>query len=274
MSATEQNTEHVQEYGLFAEERHQRILELLADDSRVLVNELSDRFGVSAATLRNDLRELEQKGKLRRTHGGAVALEPNVTERPAGDALIEQHGAKQAIGRAAAALVHDGDTLICDSGSTTLEFIRALGKKRGLTIITNDFMISTEAERTIPQSNIFFLGGTVRMGFHYTMGSTTVNALAHLSAPTAFLATSAFSFERGFTTHMPDLALFKRTLIEHSERRIMLMDSSKIGTFTTVNFAELSDVSTLIVDDGISEADRKRIEEAEDAPNLLIADSL
>lgn len=262
-----------QERGLFAEERQQRILAILSERSRVLVNELSEYFGVSTATLRNDLRELEQEGKLRRTHGGAVAIESRIPEQLAEAAISEHHNAKQAIGKAAAELVHDDDVLFCDSGSTTLEFIRALAGRRNLTIITNDFLIASESERVITQSNIIFLGGSVRTGFHYTVGSATIDTLSCLSAPTAFLATSAFSFERGFSIHTLDLALFKQMLIDRSEQHIMLLDSSKIGAFTTVNFAQLSDISTLIVDDFISEKDRIRLEDTEDGPNIIIAPS-
>ncbi|AEB07058.1 transcriptional regulator, DeoR family [Coriobacterium glomerans PW2] len=256
---------------LFAEERRNRILELLASESRVLVGDLSMRFGVSPATLRNDLRDLDAAGLLRRTHGGAVVREAVAVEQPADTAFAEHQEAKIAIGARAAQLVRDGETIFCDSGSTTFEFVRALASRRGITLITNDYAIASEAERLLPDCSINLLGGSVRNGFHYTTGSSAIDALMRFSAPLAFLAASAFSFERGFTVHTTDLSNFKRRMIERSERCVMLMDSSKIGTFTTVTFAELSDVSELVTDGRISSSDRLRFESCGESPIITIA---
>ncbi len=257
---------------LFAEERRQRILDELNQSGRILVNDLSDRFGVSSATLRNDLRDLEAAGLLQRTHGGAVPAPRDsiMAEHSAEAALSENQPAKVAIGRRAAELVHDGDTLFCDSGSTTIELVRACAGKRGLTIITNDYCIAAEAEHLIPDVTITLLGGNVRDGFHYTMGSMTVQMLSKLSAPTAFLAASAFSSERGFTVHTLDLASFKHMMLKRSERHVVLMDSSKFDHFTTATYADLSDMDMLITDAGISEGDRQLIERHPNGPQLVI----
>lgn len=256
---------------LFAEERRRRILEMLSRDSRVLVSDLAERFGVSQATLRNDLRELEAAGLLRRTHGGAVAVDSLVTE-PSADAAQSVNGsAKVAIGRRAAELVHEGDVIFCDSGSTTAELVRQLPPMSDLTIITNDFNVALMAERRLAGCSIVFIGGTVRNGFHYTTGSVAVERVGRLFASTAFVAANAFSFERGFTTHAVEVAAYKRKLIEHAEKTCMLMDSSKVGTVAMVTFAQLGDVSVLVTDSGITEADRHRILQAEDAPKLVIA---
>ena len=258
---------------LFAEERRQRILDELDRSGRIIVNDLSDRFGVSTATLRNDLRDLESAGLLQRTHGGAVpsAREQVIVEHSAEAALSENQAAKIAIGRRAAEFVRDGDTLFCDSGSTTIELVRACANRRGLSIITNDYIIAAEAERLLTDVSIMLLGGNVRNGFHYTMGASTVQMLQRLSAPLAFLAASAFSSERGFTVHTLELATFKRTLLERADRRIVLMDSSKFDHFTTVSYADLPDVDVLVTDDGISAADRQLVERATGGPELVIA---
>ena len=260
------------EKNLFAEERRERILDTLASDSRVLVNDLSERFGVSSATLRNDLRELEGAGLLRRTHGGAVAMESQAIEHSAEQALSEHEAAKAAIGRAAAAQVHDGEIVLCDSGSTTIEFVRALSGRHGLTIVTNDYTIAAEVERLLSDCTTVLLGGVVRPGFHYTMGFPTIESLSHLSAPVAFIAASAFSFERGFSVHTLDLASFKRTMISRAERRVVLLDSSKFNQFTTVSFADLQDIDEIITDSDIPDDVRARIESMDNGPKLTIAE--
>lgn len=254
---------------LFAEERRRRILDMLSSDSRVLVNDLSERFGVSAATLRNDLRDLEGAGLLRRTHGGAVSIETKAVELSADIAQAENSSAKSAIGRAAAARVEEGDVIFCDSGSTTVEMIRALPALQDLTIITNDATIVFETEKRLPGCRIIALGGIVRNGFHYTMGAPTVDQVSHLSATKAFVASSAFSFDRGFSTHTVDLSLFKRKLIERSREAYVLMDSSKFGTFATSTFATLDDVDVLVTDSGIDSKVRPLIDES--GTELVIA---
>ena len=251
---------------LFAEERRRKILDAVSRDSHVLVNELSEQFGVSTATLRSDLRALEAENLLKRTHGGAVAVDAIAVEHSADQALLERTSAKQLIGRAAAELVHDGDTLFCDSGSTTVDLVRALTGRNYLTVITNDYTVAAEAERNLPNSSIVLLGGVLRNGFHYTMGAATVDSVSRLSASLAFIATSAFSFERGFSVHTLDLAAFKRKIIERADRSVVLMDSSKFDTFAMASYAELDDISALVTDSGISEKNRELI--AANAPEL------
>lgn len=256
---------------LFAEERRRRIVDMLSRESRVLVSDLSKHFGVSTATLRNDLRDLEAAGLLRRTHGGAMALETPVIEHAADVAQSEHNGAKTAIGHVAASLVEPGDVIFLDSGSTTLELIRAIDETPGLTFITNDATHVLAIESRLSGCNIVQLGGTVRNGFHYTIGAATVDQARRLSATKAFIATNAFSIERGFSTHSIELTAYKRTMIERSRQTIVLMDSSKFGTFAASTFAALDDIDTLVTDSGIPDATRARIEGIEDGPDLITA---
>lgn len=256
---------------LFAEERREQILSLLARDARVYVSELAERFGVSAATLRSDLRELEAAGLLKRTHGGAVAVDSIMTEHPANEAAAEHQVQKRAIAERAAELVHDGDTFFIDSGTTTIELIRALKGRRGLTVLTNDLMIACEAESLLVGPTIVLMGGVVRQGFHYVTGSMADEFANRFSAPVAFMAASAFSFEKGLTVPTTDVATCKRVMLSRCDRHVLLMDSSKFGHYATVAYASMSDFSAFITDDGISDDDRERIQEMPDGPDLIIA---
>lgn len=254
------------EKNLFAEERRQTIVDTVTRDSRATVSDLAERFGVSTATLRNDLRDLEASGLLRRTHGGAVALEVVAHEHSADVALGEHSGAKASIGAAAAGFVHDGDTIFCDSGPTTLELVKALPALSNITLITNDFKIALAAEMGLADPTIIVLGGTVRNGFHYAMDSSTIDTVSLLSATTSFIAASAFSFDRGFSVHTLELANYKRKMIARSEKRIALLDSSKMGSFTTATFAQLTDFDVFVTDGDMAQRDRERIKQS--APNL------
>lgn len=119
--------------------------------------------------------------------------------------------------------------------------------------------------------SIITLGGVLRNGFHYNTGVMTISQAESFNANTAFLATSAFSFKKGFSTHSADVVEFKRKLIENSERTIMLMDSSKIDKVAMVSFAHLDDITTLVTDSGIEDSDRERFLSSDDAPGLVIA---
>lgn len=253
---------------LFAEERRKRIVDTVSKESRVLVSDLSERFGVSQATLRNDLRNLEAANLLKRTHGGAVSLEVVAREKPADAAITVNRTAKELIGAEAAKFVSDGDVIFCDSGSTTLEMVRALPALEDITILTNDYKIALSAENRLKSPRIVLLGGTVRNGFHYALDSSTIDGASMLSATIAFVAASAFSFDRGFSVHTMDLANFKRVLIDRSEKRMLLLDSSKMGCYTTATFAQLDDFDAMVCDRGMSREDEQTIRET--VPSLRL----
>ena len=132
---------------MFAEERQNQILQLLRRQKKLLVSELCDTFGVSPATIRNDLNDLERQGLLRRTHGGAIAgtkinFEPTSVEKD-----VANREQKMAIGQAAAELVEEGDTIAVDTGTTTYYLAQALSGKSRLTVVTPDLVIARTAGR-------------------------------------------------------------------------------------------------------------------------------
>ncbi len=127
---------------LFAEERQSRILKLLKKEHKVLVPQLCELYGVSPATIRNDLNDMESRGLLKRTHGGAIlntkmGFEQNVEQK-----LTRNSREKEAIAKIAAEYVEDGDAIAIDTGTTTLAFARCLTEKKNLTVITNDLNIA------------------------------------------------------------------------------------------------------------------------------------
>lgn len=257
---------------LFARERQAKIVELLSQQSKVYVNELSELFGVTPATIRNDLSQLETEGMLIRCHGGAIPagtvdnLEVDVETRKA-----LRTNEKARIGVAAATFVEDGDVIFIDSGTTTREFVASLETKRDLTIITNDITIAAEAERSIKGVNVVLLGGMMRVGFHCSQGPETISMASRFSAKKLFMSTDSFSLKRGFTTFAPEQAALKQELIRQSEMRFMLVDSSKIETNSMIRFAELSDYDYFITDRGIPDKVNLAISSAEGGPKLVIA---
>ena len=253
---------------LFLEERQQRIQEMVEESSTITIAQIVDAFGVSAATARKDLRELESQGKVRRTHGGAMSIESNERELRAATSVSVAHEEKVRVAHAAAKLVKDGDTFLVQAGTTNLEFVRALRGKHNLTIITNDTMISTEADALLPDSSVIQLGGRIREGFHYTEGVVPTREVDQLMVPTVYLCTNAFSFEQGFSAHRLEQAAWLAQLMEHSRRHVILLDSTKMGVSAAVHHNDLSDFDVLVTDTGVSEEYRARF--ASEAPNLKV----
>lgn len=232
---------------MFAELRRKEIAKLVQEKGTVTVEDLCAMYSVSAATIRNDLTELERVGALQRTHGGAIGhsfvnYEPTSQEKE-----IKNVVQKQAIARKAMEYIHPGDVIVLDTGTTTYELAKLVGKIANLTVITNDLKIACLLE----QSNtitVILLGGTVRHQFHCTYGTSVVNALDALYVNTAFLATNGLSLRRGLSTPSMEIAEIKRKIISISDQVILLADSSKQGQESFASFAQLEEVNTLITD--------------------------
>ncbi len=256
---------------LFAEERRRIILEMLARDQHVLVRDLTKKFNVSAATLRSDLRDLENEGLLKRTHGGAVSRESLTTDYPTEIAALETAHLKAAIGAEGAKLVKPGDAIFVDSGSTTLEFMRALAGKSAVNVITHDLSVAIMAESVLSQGTVTVTGGIIRNGFHHLEGSTVIEQIESCAARICFLAATACSSEYGLTAGHSEGANIKRAYMRRSEQKVLLVDSSKIGHFAPSRFAAIEDMDVVITDSDISDDDRAYVE-AIPGTRLIVAD--
>lgn len=255
---------------LFAEERREQILQILGENSKLLVPDLCAQFDVSPGTIRNDLRDLEAAGKLKRTHGGAVpvgkaSFEPNSLEKE-----VAHRDEKQRIARMAASLIEDGDTIALDTGTTTLELAKLIAGKQGLTIVTNDLMISSCLENG-SNANVVLVGGTLRKGFHCTTGPSAQSQLAEYNVDKAFMAANALSLEKGFTTPGIDQAEVKKTMISIASQVIFLLDSSKFGRITFIKFADLRDVDKIVTDEGVGKKTVAQMRAEYDGLEVLLA---
>ena len=152
-----------------SEERRVAILSMLERDAFVQVGQLAEAFGVSRVTARADLDALERDGKLRRTHGGATSLSRTLTVSVQDKRVNVNVEAKRAIARRAAVLVADGDSILVDSGTTSLEFVRALAGRASVTVVTDDFTVADFVDRSMPALDVIMLGGTLRKGHRYDL---------------------------------------------------------------------------------------------------------
>jgi DeoR family transcriptional regulator, fructose operon transcriptional repressor len=244
---------------MFAEERQEKILEMLKVNKRVSNTELIKKFGVSA-TIRIDLTELEQKGLLSRTHGGAILKEDPVYGEDSISSRREKNKEeKECIAKKARAQIEDGDTILLDSGTTALDLAELLKDIHNLTVITNDLQIALKLQK-YSEIHLILLGGRVRTSFECTVGGMGIRALEELSVDKVFMTTNALSLQKGATTPNLDNAEIKREMMKIGNQRYLLCDSSKIGTKTVCSFAKIEEFDVIITDDKISKELKDSIE--------------
>ena len=247
--------------GLFVEERQAKILEYIEEHRKATVAQLCQHFGVSSATIRNDLRDLEKAYQIIRTHGGAMVKTKTGFELDSSQKQVQNLEAKQKIAQAAVRQIEDGDTVLLDTGTTTLELARLLGHKSDVTVVTNDLEIARllEANSTL---QVVVMGGILRRGFHCTVlyGTAEKAALEGLSVDKAFMGVNSFTLKRGAST--PDIrhAETKKSMIAIATNVILLCDGTKFGRTSFVQFAKAEEIDVLITD-SLPETDRKKFED-------------
>lgn len=236
---------------MFAEERKREILRLLNIQKKVKTLELSQLFNVSEPTIRRDINEMEEQGLLVRTHGGALALDPSEMEPSFSDKVDRYSQEKGEIARLAASLIKDHDTVILDSGTTTMAIAKHFHAKH-VTVITNSLDVATILEDNT-EVELIVTGGQMRWNTRAMVGAIAERALGAFRANLAFIGTNAFN-EKGFTTPNLIEAQTKKKMIEIADRAFIVADSSKYGKTQLCLISELGGVSGIISDEQLPAA--------------------
>ncbi len=232
---------------MFAEERKLKIIELLNQNKKVTVAELVNLFNVSSATIRSDLRELSDKGQIIRTHGAAIiesgaGFEPDTEQKR--DLNL---AAKQQIARLAIELIDNGDTVIFDTGTTTMELAKLLSHRQRIVAVTNDLEIARVLEE-MNSVNVVLLGGELRRNFHCTVGAAGIKMLAQLSVDKAFMGTNSLSITNGASTPNIQQAEIKKAMIASAKQVVLLCSNRKLGRDSFARFASVDQIDTLIIE--------------------------
>jgi DeoR family fructose operon transcriptional repressor len=239
----------------FREERLRLITERILADGKVYVNDLAEEFSVSPSSIRMDLNELEARGILQRTHGGAIVSETLdgrlITEKSPFEARMKLlQSEKEAIGRAAAALIADGDTLMLDGGSTTVYVARYLGNKRNLAVVTDAVTLLSDL-MAIPDAQIYMTGGALDRRFATLMGEMTLDAIGRFRTARAILGMDGVSVDGGLSVTDPAVAATKRKMMASSEQSIVVADHTKLGRVSLYTIAPLEAMDILVTDGGV-----------------------
>ena len=243
---------------MMAEERRTQILQQVRNAGRVKVNELATQFSTSAVTIRNDLNELHQRGLVLRSHGGAVLPEAIHRESPVDERLKAYAAEKQRIGALAATLINDGETIILDSGTTTLEIARQIKNKQGLHIITNGVNIAAEL-LDAPGVQLFIVGGTVRRESASISGHFTEEMLREFSADKMFLSGAGCDIDFGVSGGNLEETMVNRVMLSISREIILVADSSKFSRRSMARIVPFSEIDTVISDSSLPEDIQARL---------------
>ncbi|MFQ5637591.1 MAG: transcriptional repressor AgaR [bacterium] len=235
-------------------ERRSEILDILQRDGNVRVQEIGKRFNVSEVTIRNDLKVLGQKGLVHRTHGGAISSNYFVRDLPVEDKRKKHIEEKRRIGKRAAELVQDGETVILDSGTTSMEIARNLGNKKNLTIITNAINIAWELAQ-FENLMVTLTGGIMRPESYSLVGPHAESTLRKHYVEKFFMGVDGFHVKDGLTTPNVLEAQLNKQMIEISHETIVVADSSKFGVRSFSLIADVSEISKVVTDSNIPEDD-------------------
>ena len=235
-----------------AKERRALILRMLEQKEEVSVVEISRETGISVVTIRKDLTILQNRHLLLRTRGGAMRKPVENTNE---DTAIERKRMfnvreKERIGAEAAKLIKNGDYIMLDSGTTTLEVARHLDKFHDLHIVTNAMNIAIEL-MAYKRFDVVFLGGNVRPTSLSTVGPLALNVLRNFTRYKLFLGVDSFSLENGISTPSLEEALLNQIMIQQADKVIAVFDSSKFNKRSYSHVADIGELDCIVTDRAI-----------------------
>ncbi|MCE3202206.1 DeoR/GlpR family DNA-binding transcription regulator [Paenibacillus sonchi] len=237
---------------MFEEERKRSIVQFVERHTRASVQELSQDLGVSESTVRRDLKELEEARLLKRTHGGAVSLQSVNFEAAFPDKADRFLEEKQRIARKAVEMIQEGDAILLDGGTTTLQIARALKTISNLKVITNS-MIALNELKDCRNIEVSITGGMLRPDTLAFVGPMTERSLEMVRVDKAFIGTNGLDIHEGITTPNMLEAATKRKMISVAKQAVLLADHSKIGQVSFCKVADLQEIDHCILDTGAPE---------------------
>ncbi len=236
---------------MFIEERHKCILELLEQDGKIFVKDLSERFNLSESMIRKDLQALEKQNLLKRTYGGAIKITRQIVNEVSYLKRIHiDMDIKEKVALKAYEMINDNDTIFLDASSISYciaKLIAAENKK--VTIITNMIVLSSVIECT-ENINIIYIGGNYNSIAGGTIGSHAINTIKNYHCNKAFIGCGGVNPESGnLSTSISEDANTKRAIMDISKELYLLLVNERFSIDAVFNFAKLSEFDSVITED-------------------------
>jgi DeoR family transcriptional regulator, aga operon transcriptional repressor len=234
-------------------DRRDQILVELRKKGSISLEELIKQLGASPASIRRDLSKLQNQGLIRRTHGGASLIEPLLYEPFRYDSVFQtrvQHrpAEKRRIGAAAAELIKEHETVGFTAGTTTTQVARNLRNRHNIRVITNAINIAMEL-CNCEGLQTFVTGGVVQWAGSFSLvGQAAINFLNEIYLDKVFISVCGVDVTRGITVIEPEESLTFRAMVHQANMRIVVADSSKLGTVTPAFVCPITDIHVLITD--------------------------
>lgn len=240
-------------------ERRTKIIKIIDNEGNVKVTELSKLFNVSEVTIRNDLDQLEKKNLLVRAHGGAMKLQRAGIDYELDVKAKKNRAQKIAIGKKAASLIKNGDTIILDSGTTTLEIAKNLSGFSNLTVITNSLNIAGQLVE-FPDIKVIMLGGILRRTSLSFVGIKAIESLKNYFCDKVFMGVDGIDAHYGISTPNEEEAFLNNIMINNSREIIVVTDSSKFKNRSFAYIAPIQKVTTIVTDKNIPQDEKQLLE--------------
>jgi DeoR/GlpR family transcriptional regulator of sugar metabolism len=235
---------------MLTSQRKRLILARLAKEGQIIAKDLASELGTSEDTIRRDLRELAQSGKLQRVHGGALPASPAVGNLQAREEVSPQE--KIALGRVGASMIQSGQLVILDGGTTAIQVARHLDSSLRATIVTHSPNVAMElAAHAFVE--IIVLGGRLFRHSMVSVGAAVIDAASRLRADLYFMGVTGVHPDAGLSTGDAEEAAVKRALHERAAETIVLASTEKLMAASAFVVAPLQDVSLLVVPPKTSE---------------------
>ena len=222
--------------------RIKNVEEYILKNESVSLDKLCDVFKVSKNTIRRDIKELLEKGKIKKIYGGVTINQKKLV--PFEERNIKNHAEKKATAEIAAAYINDGDIIFIDSGTTTMWLIDYL-KNKNITILTNNLSAIVSA-LPYPNLNIISLGGTLKRKTNSFVGNSTSLVLKDYNISKAFMAATGISIARGATNSSVEEYELKKLIVEKSDEIFLLVDSSKFDSISLMTYSPLENLDYII----------------------------
>lgn len=249
-------------------ERRHDIVQMALDIGKVQVDDLVQKYGVSAVTIRADLNILDQKGLLVRARGGAVASNMITQELSIDEKTSEQLAVKRRLAEVACNYISEGDTIVLDSGTTTAEIARCLHNFRRLVVMTNGLNVAQNLVKA-EGVEVLMTGGTLRKKSLSFYGRQAEESLQRYHFDKVILGVDGFDFHVGITTHFEYEAILNRLMCDVAKEIIVVTDSSKFNRSGVHKIRGFGDIDILITDEGIPDTFAQSLEN--DGVRIVIA---
>ena len=233
---------------MFMEERHQRIVDTIQKNGKITVAQITEEYGISDESARRDLRLLEQRGVCKRTHGGAILLQP-VSVRPPVDRKFEEmpiFDNYKAIACRAAQMIGENETIYLTGGSLGYLMIPSLPRDRYYTVVVNSVDIGKEL-RNFDNIDVYLAGGKMRQSGSL-VDSLAVDFVSRMHFDLCFITGAGLTADFGLSNGTDETAAFQRAVIKNSRRKCLLMPGAKIGVYSFIKVCETGVFDYIITD--------------------------